>query len=458
MLTDAPVCPNCGEDITIYRRIIWISNAHYNEGLERAKVRDLSGAAESLNKSLKYNKRNIEARNLLGLVYYELGRVGEALSEWIISANINPEENAAAGYMKELQKDREGFERLNQEVKKYNQCLKYLQSGNDDLAILQLRKAVSANTKLVEVYQLLGLILLKNEQRSGAKQCFQKAYRLDRGNIRTQKYIASMRSRDAAASDEKLNEPVDVGESISYTHGNDTIIQPSPHAFRDSSALPAILNILIGIAVGAAIIWFLVVPARIQAIKEEANSSTLSYSDDISSKDAQIDNLNKQLETAQNDVQTAQASSNASAAVISSYEQLLTMNTEYTSGSYDSVTIAKALVSIDRTALSSEGQALYDKLKDNVSSKAVASLFTSGKKSYTNKNYADAVSTLEEAEAIDNTYGSGELLYYLAMSYQEAGSTDKAKTTYQQIISTYPGTSIATEAQNSLTALGSTQQ
>jgi len=457
MLTDAPVCPNCGEDITIYRRIIWISNTHYNEGLERARVRDLSGAIESLTKSLKYNKRNIDARNLLGLVYYELGRVGEALSEWIISANIDPEANAAAGYMKELQNDRDGFERLNQEVKKYNQSLKYLQSDNDDLAILQLRKAVSANTKLVEVYQLLGLIMLKNQQRAAAKQCFQKAFRIDKGNIRTQKYIAAMRSHDSKAADTKQSEPAETGDSISYTQGNDTIIQPTPHTFRDSSALPAIINILIGIAVGAAIIWFLVVPARIQSIKEQANSSTLSYSDDLSSKDAQIDNLNKQLETAQNDVQTAQSASNTSAAVIANYEQLLTMNSEYTSGSYDSVTIAKTLASIDRSALSTEGQALYDKLKDNVSSKAVASLYTSGKKSYTNKNYADAVSTLESAEAIDDTYGSGELLYYLAMSYEGAGNTDKAKTTYQQIISTYAGTDIATEAQTKLTALSGTQ-
>lgn len=42
------------------------SNACYNEALQRASVRDLSGAIDSLKRSLRFNKLNIDARNLLG--------------------------------------------------------------------------------------------------------------------------------------------------------------------------------------------------------------------------------------------------------------------------------------------------------------------------------------------------------------------------------------------------------
>ncbi len=52
------------------------------------KVRDLSGAVESLNRSIKYDKRNIDARNLLGLVYFELGETVMALRQWVVSQNI----------------------------------------------------------------------------------------------------------------------------------------------------------------------------------------------------------------------------------------------------------------------------------------------------------------------------------------------------------------------------------
>jgi Flp pilus assembly protein TadD len=67
---------------------MFISNRFYNDGLECARVRDLSGAVTSLRQCLKFNKNNIEARNLLGLVYFETGEVVAALSEWVISQNI----------------------------------------------------------------------------------------------------------------------------------------------------------------------------------------------------------------------------------------------------------------------------------------------------------------------------------------------------------------------------------
>ena len=45
-----------------------ISNSFYNMGLEKANIRDLSGAVDCLKKSIHFNKYNIEARNLLVLV------------------------------------------------------------------------------------------------------------------------------------------------------------------------------------------------------------------------------------------------------------------------------------------------------------------------------------------------------------------------------------------------------
>ena len=81
-------CEVCGQDISVYERLVCISNAYYNKGLERARVRDLSGAINMLKKSLEINKENTNARNLLGLVYFEMGEVVAALSEWVISQNF----------------------------------------------------------------------------------------------------------------------------------------------------------------------------------------------------------------------------------------------------------------------------------------------------------------------------------------------------------------------------------
>ena len=38
------ICQNCGANVKIYKKIIMASNAYYNDALEKAAVRDLSGA------------------------------------------------------------------------------------------------------------------------------------------------------------------------------------------------------------------------------------------------------------------------------------------------------------------------------------------------------------------------------------------------------------------------------
>ena len=77
-LTASDRCPQCKADVSVYKRAAKASNAYYNLGLAKAKVRDLTGAAESLKTSVMIHKNNIEARNLLGLpsgVGQQSGRV-----------------------------------------------------------------------------------------------------------------------------------------------------------------------------------------------------------------------------------------------------------------------------------------------------------------------------------------------------------------------------------------------
>ena len=68
VLTNSDYCSQCGMDVSVYKRIVRLSNTYYNAGLTKAKNRDLAGAADTLRRCVKLNKRNIDARNLLGLV------------------------------------------------------------------------------------------------------------------------------------------------------------------------------------------------------------------------------------------------------------------------------------------------------------------------------------------------------------------------------------------------------
>ena len=100
-------------------KLAYQSNYWYNDGLAKAQVRDMSGAITSLKKSLQYNRANLAARNLLGLVYYGRGDVIEALVEWILSKNFQPKDNIASYFISKVQETPGELEEINQAVKRY---------------------------------------------------------------------------------------------------------------------------------------------------------------------------------------------------------------------------------------------------------------------------------------------------------------------------------------------------
>ena len=60
VLSANDTCAKCGTDVSIYKKTARVSDIYYNKGLEKARVRDLSGAIETLKVSLMINKYNIK--------------------------------------------------------------------------------------------------------------------------------------------------------------------------------------------------------------------------------------------------------------------------------------------------------------------------------------------------------------------------------------------------------------
>ncbi len=111
-----------------------IANSFYNLGLEKARLRDLTGAVECLKKSLRFDKYQMDARNLLGLVFYEMGETADALTQWVISMNLKPEGNRADRYLEEIQRKPGQLERESLMIKTYNQALLQIRTDSADLA------------------------------------------------------------------------------------------------------------------------------------------------------------------------------------------------------------------------------------------------------------------------------------------------------------------------------------
>lgn len=430
------------------KKIVYQSNYWYNDGLRKAQIRDMSGAIVSLRHSLQYNRENIAARNLLGLVYYGIGEVPEALVEWIISKNLRPRDNIADYYIRTVQSSANELETMNQAIKKYNQCLGYCRQHGEDLAIIQLKKVVMTHPTLLKAQQLLALLYLHTEQYSRARQVLRTARKLDTANETTLRYLHEL-TRQRGGRGRKV-EKKKKEDAVEYSLGNETIIQPKHSAIREMAGHLAVANIFIGAAIGAAIIWFLVAPAVHQSQSDRMNSQMREYSEQIDALQAQISAQTRTLDeyrAAGDDAAAATAKAQATSA---SYESLLTVSDQKRSGEYSDATLADTLLTITRDSLGAEGQALYDELASDIYPNACRTNFRSGTNALDAQNYADAVTYLAKVVQMDSTYNGGEALFRLAQAYLGNGDTENATTYFQRVVSEYGDSEYAAEAQTNL--------
>ena len=436
-LKDSEYCSQCGADVKLYSKMLKLSNAYYNEGLEKAKVRDLSGAVLALRESLKINKKNINARNLLGLVYFEMGMVVDALTQWIISRSFQSTKNIADKYIESVQDNPARLDSINTSLRKYNQALVYCQQKSYDLAIIQLKKVLSVNGKLLDGHLLLALLYMKTENPGRARAELKKVLAVDCTNTKALRYMQAL---DQQTVEEKPREEDSPKDAIAYTRGNETIIQPV--GVKDNSGFHAVFNVVIGMVIGVAVMGLLIMPALQSKKSGELNKAVAEYSDQVDAKSATLDSLQAENDSLKKQNEEAAKAASEAADKVGSYEELLKAYASYSSG--DSAAALEQLEAIDQDALSDDAKTLYSSVFSEVGATAVQDLYRTGYNAYQKGDYATAIEDLGKCYELDNT--QGDALYFLARSYHKSGDTENAKTYYQKVIDEFPNTRKAKDA------------
>ena len=443
-LKDSEYCSQCGADVKLYSRMLKLSNAYYNEGLEKAKVRDLSGAVLALRESLKINKKNTNARNLLGLVYYEMGMAVEALTQWIISRSFQSSKNIADEYIESIQNNPARLDTVNTSLRKYNQALVYCQQGSYDLAIIQLKKVLSVNGKLLDAHLLLALLYMKVENYARARNEIKKVLAVDCNNTQALRYLKELNretDKDQPKEEEKNK------DYIAYTRDNETIIQPV--GVKDNSGFHAILNVVIGLVIGVAVMGLLIMPALQSKKSGELNKAVAEYSDQVDAKSATLDSLKQENESLKQQAEEATKAASDAADKVSSYEELLKAYASYSDG--DSAAALQELEAINQDTLSDDAKTLYSSVFSEVGVTAVNDLYKTGYAAYEKGDYDTAIADLGKCYELDNT--QGDALYFLARSYHKSGDTENAKIYYQKVIEEFPNTRKATDAEGLMKGL-----
>ena len=316
---DLDYCPKCGCNVLIQKKVDYLSRQYYNRGLEKASVRDLSGAIDCLKQSLIYNKHNIQARNLLGLVYFETGEVVAALSEWVISKNLQPSRNLASEYINKLQANSNKLEAINETIRKYNDALNLCREGHEDMAAIRLKKILIQNPKLIKGYHLLALVQMKEGGYNKARKTLRKAARIDKTNTTTLRFLREIDEQTGVSTrlerqNKRNRKAVDSSE-------NDMAIQIPQ--YKEKGRIPLFFTLVAGFCAGLLAFYLLAVPAIRQGIYREANQQIVKYSDAVSSQGAELTKAQSQAQESGDTVEAASKQIEEEKKKSSSYEALI---------------------------------------------------------------------------------------------------------------------------------------
>lgn len=445
-------CPDCGVDVYVFRKARNASIRLYNEALGLAEEKDLSGAAANLEQSLLFDKNNIQARNLLGLIYCETGRIGDALKHWIVSTSILPEGNAASTYIDYLQKNGREMEKCNDAVRMYNQAITYLKQGSDDLAIIQLKKSIDNNPDFIDAYNLMTLCCIEDKNIKRAQHFNDIVLKRDIRNPLALHYAQLIGNSPAPSALKKPEKTKTSAVSVKKTDSN----PPIPRYKRKEKTNSVLekrdlIAFLSGLAVAAIVILVLIVPALNESKNtkiKELQTAVESYAGETNMTPKEVLEMRTELTKLQEENKLLRSEENKQA----NLELLETAVAQMTDGDFEAC--VTTLDSIDTVSFSEEDLAKYNSVKTTAYPKAADSNYTKGKSQFLSNNFTEAKTYLETAlNYTSNENFVDDAYYYLAKIAEEDNDTETAKKYYNKIISEFPNSNQISNVRNALEQL-----
>jgi tetratricopeptide (TPR) repeat protein len=443
-LSKNDICLTCGQDVRLFKKIVAASWRYYDEALKKAHTRDLSGAIDDLKNSLLLYKKNTEARNLLGLIYYEMGDTAEALVQWVVSDNLNPDDHHAAQLLSKVQSDQVELQRGNLTIRKYNQALRYVNGGSEDLAILQLNKVLSVSPHMIKANLLMALLQLQAGQPDKAERYIREVLKVDRTNATALRYEGELHTKEAkearrAAAKEKEKITVSKDAQVRRHLSGDDVIIPT---YKESKiGLQTVLEVLAGLVLGAALVAYLIMPSRISSLKSDFNQTISSYNERLSAREAiiasgeaEIEALNERIAKLEENVQSAH---DGVTEVLQEYNKLLRTyracyENEYLQG-------ANLYLEVDASVVSDrEFQEMYQVLKDEFTQNGYTVLVQAGRAQYDRRNYEGSVEYFQTCLKLAPEEETLEARFWMGLAYINMGDRDTADSWFESIITIAP--------------------
>ena len=233
--------------------------------------------------------------------------------------------------------------------------------------------------------------------------------KIDVGDANTMRYKKECHEHLKANGKVKTKEK----DTVSYQSGNDLIIRPAK--FTDNTAVLTVVNLLVGAAIGIAVVCFLIVPGIRKNANTNAASQLVKANETIATREQSIKSLEDEISSLQQTVADAQTETSSAGEKNTSYEALLNAYVAY--AAKENVKAGESLANVNRDLLSENAQQIYDNMLTDVKSAMLEADMNEALDLYEKNNYSEAITKFESIVQTDEGYQEGKAAYYLAFAY-----------------------------------------
>jgi tetratricopeptide (TPR) repeat protein len=281
-------------------------------------------------------------------------------------------------------------------------------------------------------------------EKEKAYKSLMKAGKIDVNNIITLRYLNELGESGAAHTN--ISEPSsekNVREDIKNIIPVSTYKEDKPNIF-------AFVNLILGVIIGVAVVYFLIVPTVEKKINNEYKNKDIKYSSEQSTNSNKI----KGLETEKADLETKVADLQKQIDEFekieideSLYDNLFTSAKQYMDK--DKEKAAETLLKVKEGALdNTAAKSLYDFIKNDTFKSMSDDFFVEGRNLYNSQKYDEALKKLNKA--VEMNPENVDAIYFIGRTYHRLDDKENAITYYNKVIHDFPDSARVAEAKSKL--------
>lgn len=324
----------------------------------------------------------------------------------------------------------------------YNKAIGNIKLGSEDIAVIELKRAISLNSDFHEAMNLLGLCYIYLKEYNKAQEVFEKVALHENNGVKAMSYMAYIQGGDSVPGVQPKVKAVPENKASKSSKkeaklpSND-LLEGIPwfkklyysKYVRDAAVF--ILGVLITVIIGSLTGSHKNVPVPSSAaVTKPADSSVPDTKE--------TDSVRKELE----DAKTKLDSVSRELDMEKKISKLIDADSFVEQKRYEDA--ADILVALKGVTLDAPQKSKFDDLHDTAIPKAAWAVFNEGNSLMVQKNYQEAIKKLGKVQVYGDEWLYLDItLYNMGVCYKEAGDSKNALDKFNEVLTKYPNSKYA---------------